>query len=244
MDRLRAHFDCCADYFWRASGFYRILMLDIDASAKMVILGKANISFDQRDLRETKEKTMSADEFDLSDYERRMKGAVEVLKREFSGLRTGRASTALLDPIVVEAYGAKVPLNQVANISTPDARTISVSVWDKTQVPFVEKAIRDSDLGLNPVIDGTLLRLPIPELNAERREELAKVAHKYAEGARVAVRNVRRDGMDRLKKLEKDGAMSEDDHRNNGSLMQDITDSTIKEIDAALAAKEAEIKQV
>ena len=187
---------------------------------------------------------MSAGEFELSDYERRMKGALEVLKREFAGLRTGRASTALLDPIMVEAYGAKMPLNQVATVSTPDARTISVSVWDKSQVPFVEKAIRDSDLGLNPVIDGTLLRLPIPELNAERRDELAKVAHKYAEGARVAVRNVRRDGMETLKKLEKNTAMSEDDHRINAGLMQDITDATIKNIDAVLATKEAEIRQI
>lgn len=187
---------------------------------------------------------MSAGEFDLDDYERRMSSAVDVLKREFSGLRTGRASTALLDPIVVEAYGAKMPLNQVATVSVPDPRTISVSVWDKSQVSFVEKAIRESDLGLNPVVDGTLLRLPIPELNAERREELVKVAHKYAEGARVAVRNVRRDGMDKLKKLEKDHEMSEDEHRDNAELVQEITDKAIKDIDAVLAHKEGEIRQV
>ena len=187
---------------------------------------------------------MTADSFDLADYERRMHGAVEVLKREFSGLRTGRANTALLDPITVNAYGAKMPLSQVATVSTPDARTISVQVWDESQVPMVEKAIRESDLGLNPMVAGNMLRLPIPELNAERREELARVAHKYAEGARVAVRNVRRDAMDTLKKLEKNHEMSEDESRNNAELVQDITDKAVKEIDAALEAKEAEIKQV
>ena len=187
---------------------------------------------------------MSADEFELAELERRMNGAVEVLKREFAGLRTGRASTALLDPIVVNAYGAKMPLSQVATVSTPDARTISVQVWDESQVPMVEKAIRESNLGLNPMVAGTMLRLPIPELNAERRDELVKVAHKYAEGAKVAVRNVRRGGMDTLKKLEKDGEMSEDDSRNNADLVQEITDKAIKEIDSALEAKEVDIKQV
>ncbi len=187
---------------------------------------------------------MSSEKFELAEYERRMNGAVEVLKREFAGLRTGRANTALLDPIVVMAYGAKMPLSQVATVSTPDARTISVQVWDESQVPLVEKAIRESDLGLNPMVAGTMLRLPIPELNAERREELAKVAHKYAEGAKVAVRNVRRDAMDTLKKLEKSSDISEDDSHNNGELVQEITDSSVKEIDAALAAKETEIKHV
>jgi ribosome recycling factor len=146
--------------------------------------------------------------------------------------------------VVVNVYGARMPLNQVATVSTPDARTISVQVWDKGQVSAVEKAIREANLGLNPVIDGSLMRLPIPALNAERRQELVKVAHKYTEHAKVAVRNVRREGMDLLKKLDKDGHMSEDDHHKNSAKVQELTDRLIKEIDQALAAKEAEIKQV
>jgi ribosome recycling factor len=185
-----------------------------------------------------------AGKFDIADLERRMRAATEQLKKEFSGLRTGRASTNLLEPIVVTVYGARMPLNQVATISTPDARTISVSVWDRSQVQAVDKAIRESNLGLNPIVEGTLLRLPIPPLNAERRAELAKVAHKYAEHGRVAVRNVRRDGMDLLKKLEKDGDVSEDEGRKNSTKVQELTDRIIKEIDQALIAKEAEIKQV
>jgi ribosome recycling factor len=185
-----------------------------------------------------------AGKFDITDLERRMRAATEQLKKEFSGLRTGRASTNLLEPIVVTVYGARMPLNQVATISTPDARTISVSVWDRSQVTAVDKAIRESNLGLNPIVEGTLLRLPIPPLNAERRAELAKVAHKYAEHGRVAVRNVRRDGMDLLKKLEKDGDVSEDEGRKNSTKVQELTDRIIKEIDQALIAKEAEIKQV
>jgi len=182
--------------------------------------------------------------FDLGEIEKRMKNTIGVLKSEFGGLRTGRASASLLDPIMVNAYGSKMPLNQVATVSVPEARLITVQVWDKSQVSAVEKAIRESDLGLNPVTDGTTLRLPIPELNQERRQELAKIAAKYAEQARIAVRNVRRDGMEALKKMEKDGEISEDEHRTLSAKIQDLTDKNIKEIDATLAAKEQEIMQV
>lgn len=187
---------------------------------------------------------MAAATFDIKDLDRRMRGVLDTLKREFAGLRTGRASASLLDPVVVTVYGAKMPLNQVATVSVPDARTISVQVWDKSQVQAVDRAIRESNLGLNPIAEGTLLRLPIPALNAERRSELAKVAHKYAEHARVGVRNVRRDGMELLKKLDKDGAMSEDEHRKNSTKVQELTDKLVKEVDQMLVAKEAEIKQV
>jgi ribosome recycling factor len=187
---------------------------------------------------------MAAATFDIKDLDRRMRGVLDTLKREFAGLRTGRASASLLDPVVVSVYGAKMPLNQVATVSVPDARTISVQVWDKSQVQAVDRAIRESNLGLNPIAEGTLLRLPIPALNAERRSELAKVAHKYAEHARVGVRNVRRDGMELLKKLDKDGDMSEDEHRKNSAKVQELTDKLVKEIDQMLVAKEAEIKQV
>ena len=187
---------------------------------------------------------MAAATFDIKELDRRMRGVQDTLKREFAGLRTGRASASLLDPVVVTVYGAKMPLNQVATVSVPDARTISVQVWDKSQVQAVDRAIRESNLGLNPIAEGTLLRLPIPALNAERRSELAKVAHKYAEHARVGVRNVRRDGMELLKKLDKDGDMSEDEHRKNSAKVQELTDKLVKEIDQMLVAKEAEIKQV
>lgn len=187
---------------------------------------------------------MSAGKFDLKELERRMRGAVDNLKKEFSGLRTGRASATLLDPVMVMAYGNRTPLNQVATVSVPDARTLSVQVWDKSQVQAVDKAIREANLGLNPVVDGALIRLPIPAPNAERRAELAKIAHKYAEHARVGVRNVRRDGMDLLKKLEKDHAMTEDDHRKNSTKIQELTDKIIKEVDQMLTTKENEIKQV
>ena len=187
---------------------------------------------------------MAAATVDIKDLDRRMRGVQDTLKREFAGLRTGRASASLLDPVVVTVYGAKMPLNQVATVSVPDARTISVQVWDKSQVQAVDRAIRESNLGLNPIAEGTLLRLPIPALNAERRSELAKVAHKYAEHARVGVRNVRRDGMELLKKLDKDGDMSEDEHRKNSTKVQELTDKLVKEIDQMLVAKEAEIKQV
>jgi ribosome recycling factor len=185
-----------------------------------------------------------AAKFDLKDLERRMRGSIETLKKEFAGLRTGRASAHLLDAVVVNVYGQRMPINQVATVSTPDARTISVQVWDKGQVSAVEKAIPEANLGLNPIVEGALLRLPIPALNAERRQELAKVAHKYAEHARVAVRNVRREGMDLLKRLDKDGDMSEDEHHKNSTRVQELTDKLIKDIDQSLAAKEAEIKQV
>jgi ribosome recycling factor len=187
---------------------------------------------------------MATGKFDLNELERRMRGAVETLKKEFGGLRTGRASIHLLDPVVVNVYGSRMPINQVATVSTPDARTISVQVWDKSQVSAVEKAIREANLGLNPVTDGALIRLPIPALNAERRQELVKIAHKYAEHARVAVRNVRREGMELLKKLDKDGQMSQDDHHKNSAKVQDLTDRLVKEVDQALITKEAEIKQV
>jgi ribosome recycling factor len=185
-----------------------------------------------------------AQTFDIKDLEKRMRGAIDVLKKEFSGLRTGRASTHLLDPVMVTIYGSKMPLNQCATVSTPDAKTISVQVWDKSQLKAVEKAIAEANLGVNPMSDGTLIRLSMPPLNAERRAELAKLAHKYAEHGRVGVRNVRRDGMDLLKKLEKDGKMSEDDSRKNSTKIQELTDKLIKEIDQVTTAKEAEIKQV
>ena len=187
---------------------------------------------------------MAAGKFDIGELDRRMRGAIDGLKKEFAGLRTGRASAHLLDPVVVTVYGQRMPINQVATLSTPDARTISVQVWDKSQVSAVERAIREANLGINPVVDGTLIRLPIPSLNAERRQELVKLAHKYAEHARVAVRNVRRDGMELLKKLDKDGQMSEDDHHKNAAKVQDLTDKLIKEVDQTLAGKETEIKQV
>src|ERR1700743_1268048 len=182
--------------------------------------------------------------FKKDDMDRRMKGAVVTLKGEFSGLRTGRASPALLDPVMVEAYGNSVPINQVGTISTPEARMLTVQVWDKGLAKAVDKAIRDAGLGLNPQMDGQLLRIPLPELNQERRKELSKLASKYAEAARVAVRNVRRDGMDLLKKLEKDGKIGQDDQHTKGDELQKLTDAHIKDIDAALHAKEQEIMQV
>jgi ribosome recycling factor len=187
---------------------------------------------------------MASGSFDLNDLEKRMRSTIEVLKRELSGLRTGRASTHLLDPIMVTVYGAKMPLNQVATVSVPETRTISVQVWDKSNVSAVDKAIREANLGLNPIVDGALLRLPIPMLTADRRNELAKLAHKYAENSRVAIRNVRREGMDLLKKLEKDGKISQDDHHKSSAKVQELTDRLIKEIDETLAVKEAEIHKV
>ena len=184
-----------------------------------------------------------AAKFEITDLDRRMRGSLDQLKKELTGLRTGRASSHLLDPVQVSIYGARMPITQCATVSTPDAKTISVQVWDKSQVAAVEKGIREANLGLNPVIDGTLIRLPIPALNTERRAELAKLAHKYAEHGRVNIRNVRREGMDLLKKAEKDG-MSEDESRKNGTKVQELTDKLIKEIDSLLAHKEAEIKQV
>jgi ribosome recycling factor len=185
-----------------------------------------------------------AEAFDKDELDRRMKGAVSTLKSEMGGLRTGRASAALLDPVKVEAYGNSVPISQVGSIGTPEPRMITVQVWDKSLAKAVDKAIRDAGLGLNPQMDGQLLRIPLPELNQERRKELSKLAAKYAEAARVSVRNVRRDGMDLLKKLQKDGKISEDDHHGKGDELQKLTDGHIKDIDFALHAKEQEIMQV
>jgi ribosome recycling factor len=181
---------------------------------------------------------------DLNDLNRRMHGAVSVLRTELSGLRTGRASANLLDPVTVNAYGSQMPINQVATVNVPEPRMLSVQVWDKQLAGAVDRAIRDANLGLNPIMEGTLLRIPIPELNAQRRQEMVKVAHKYAEQARIAVRHVRRDGMDTLKKLEKDGHHSQDDARAQSEELQKLTDATIKEIDDMLAGKEREIMQV
>lgn len=182
--------------------------------------------------------------YDKKDLERRMEGALASLSTEFSGLRTGRASVNLLDAIMVPAYGSTVPLNQVASVTVSDNRMLSVNVWDKTVVGTTERAIRDSGLGLNPVTDGQNLRIPIPPLNEERRVELQKVAGKYAEAARVSVRNIRRDGMDTLKKMEKDGDISEDRHRALSDEVQKLTDLYVSKVDDALKAKEAEIMQV
>jgi len=181
---------------------------------------------------------------DFKDLDRRMHGAISVLKTELGGLRTGRASVNLLDPVTVTAYGQQMHINQVATVNVPEPRMLSVQVWDKSLASAVDRAIRDANLGLNPIMEGTLLRIPIPELNAQRRQEMVKVAHKYAEQARVAVRHVRRDGMDALKKLEKDGHHSLDDTRLQSDELQQLTDATIKEIDGMLATKEREIVQV
>jgi ribosome recycling factor len=187
---------------------------------------------------------MAVTTFDLNDIKRRMQGAVNALKHDLASLRTGRASSNLLDPIQVDAYGAAMPINQVATVSVPEPRLLSVQVWDRSMVHAVEKAIRDSDLGLNPLTEGQTIRLRIPEMTEQRRKEMAKVAHKYAEEARIAVRHVRRDGIDLLKKLKKDGAMSEDDERRQEEQVQKATDQTIEEIDSVLAAKEKEIMHV
>ena len=181
---------------------------------------------------------------DMDDLQRRMEGALNTLKSDFGGLRTGRASTTLLEPIMVEAYGQQMPMSQVGTISAPEPRLLSVQVWDKGQVPFVEKAIREAGLGLNPMADGQMVRVPLPELNEERREELVKIAGKYAEQCRVAVRNVRRDGMDQLKKGEKDGEISQDEQKSLSDDVQKLTDDYVEKIDLALSQKEAEIRQV
>jgi ribosome recycling factor len=181
--------------------------------------------------------------YDKADIQRRMQGAVEALKHDLVGLRTGRASTSLLDPVNVSVYGANMPINQVATVSAPESRMLSVQVWDKSNVGPVEKAIRSAGLGLNPITDGTTIRLPIPDLTEERRKELAKLASQYAEQARIAVRNVRRDGMEGLKTDEKKNEISEDEHKKLSVEVQKLTDDTIKEIDSAAAAKEKEILQ-
>jgi ribosome recycling factor len=180
----------------------------------------------------------------LNEFSRRMDGALEALNKEFAGLRTGRASAHLLDQIKVQAYGSTMPLTQVGTVNVPEPRMITVQVWDRGLVREVEKSIRDAGLGLNPASDGQLVRVPIPELSQERRTELSKIAHKYAEQARVAVRNVRRDGMEFLKKQEKDGKISEDEHRKLHDEVQKLTDGHVKKVDDALAAKEKEIMQV
>ena len=180
----------------------------------------------------------------LTEFERRMDGALEALRKEFAGLRTGRASASLLEPVQVEAYGSHLPLSQVATVSVPEPRLLTVQVWDKAMVKAVEKGIREANLGLNPQNDGTMIRVPIPELNEERRNELFKIGSKYAEQARVAVRNVRRDAMEAVKKAEKDKQVSEDRSKTLSEDVQKLTDTHIKKIDEALAAKEKEIKQV
>jgi ribosome recycling factor len=179
--------------------------------------------------------------YDKADLERRMKGAVEALKHDLSGLRTGRANTALLDPITVTVYGANTPLNQVATVSAPEPRLLSVQVWDKNNIGPVEKAIRSAGLGLNPINDGNNIRLPIPDLTEERRKELAKLAHQYAEKARVAIRNVRRDANEALKEDEKKKDISEDERKRHEDEVQKLTDKFVAEADAAAAAKEKEI---
>lgn len=187
---------------------------------------------------------MAAQAFDLADIKRRMQGAQGVLKNELAGLRTGRATPSLVEPITVEAYGSNMPLSQVATVAIPEPRLISIQVWDKSVVSAVEKAIRDSNLGLNPNTEGQVIRLRIPDLNEERRKELVKVAHKYAEAAKVAIRHVRRDGIDALKKAQKDGHVSEDDTKRHEAEVQKATDGAIAEVDQMLAHKEKEILSV
>lgn len=185
-----------------------------------------------------------SDEFKLSEYRKRMDGALDSLKKEFGGLRTGRANAALLDGIVVSAYGSDMPINQVASVSVPEPRMLTVTVWDKSMVSAVDKALRQSSLGLNPVVDGTTLRIPMPPLTEERRRDLTKVASGYAENAKVAVRNVRRDAMNTLKRLEKDGEMSENEQRAHEKDVQAATDTVVEKIDSALSQKSDEIMQV
>jgi ribosome recycling factor len=187
---------------------------------------------------------MPTGNFDINEVKRRMQGATQSLKHELGGLRTGRASASMLEPVQVDAYGTHMPLNQLATVSVPEPRLLSVQVWDKSMVKAVEKAIVDSNLGLNPATEGQVLRLRIPELNQERRKELVKVAHKYAEAAKVAVRHVRRDGLDTVKKLEKNHEISEDDQERLANEVQKATDGMIAEIDQLLAAKEKEILTV
>ena len=183
-------------------------------------------------------------EIDLSDIERRMDGALEALNREFGGLRTGRASPALLDPLTVDAYGSQMPLNQVGTVNAPEARLLTVQVWDQQLVKAVEKSVVESNLGLNPQTEGNLIRIPIPDLSEERRVELKKIAGKYAEQGKIAIRNVRRDGMDTLKQMERDGEISQDEQKSQSEGIQKLTDAQISKIDAMLEAKETEIMQV
>ncbi len=185
-----------------------------------------------------------ADGVDFKDLKRRMEGAVSAFQHDLASLRTGRASANLLDPIQVEAYGTPMPINQVATVSVPEPRMISVSVWDQSMVNAVDRAIRESNLGFNPIMDGSTLRIPLPELNEERRKELVKIAHQYAEGAKVAARHVRRDGMEHLKKAEKDGDISQDQLHTQSEQVQKMTDETITVMDKLLTEKEAEIMHV
>lgn len=187
---------------------------------------------------------MAAPTFDVKEFEKRMRASLDALKRELAGLRTGRASAALLDPVQVSVYGSKMPLNQLATVTVPEARMLVVQVWDRSNITAVDKALREANLGINPIVDGTTIRLPVPAPTAERRTELAKQAHKYAENHRVAVRTVRRDAMELLKKLDKDSKMSQDDHHKNNAKVQELTDKLIKEIDQTLTTKEAEINKV
>src|SRR5262245_4337662 len=198
----------------------------------------------ERRTPEFREAAMASATHDLAELQRRMQGAIQMLKQELGGLRTGRASPGLLEPVQVEAYGTNMPLNQLATVSVPEPRLLSVQVWDKSMVHAVERAIINANLGLNPATEGQVLRLRIPELNEERRKELVKVAHRYAETARVAVRHVRRDGLDVLKKLEKDHKISKDDHDRDAEQVQKATDQAIAEIDHALAVKEKEVLTV
>ena len=186
-----------------------------------------------------------ADEFiiDTDDLQRRMDGALLAMKGEFASLRTGRASSSMLDPITLEVYGQRTPLSQLGTINVPEPRMVTINVWDKTNIQMIEKAIRESGLGINPQLNGSIIMLPIPELNEERRRELSRVAGQYAESARVAVRNIRRDGMDQIKKAKSDG-MSEDDQKFWEESVQELTDTTIKNLDETLDSKQAEIMQV
>lgn len=187
---------------------------------------------------------MSDGSFDIQDITRRMDGALQALKHEFGGLRTGRASASLLEPVMIDAYGSSMPLTQVGSISVPESRMLSVQVWDKGMVQAVEKGIRNAGLGLNPMADGQLIRIPIPELNEERRQEMSKIAGKYSEQGRIAVRNVRRDGMETLKRLEKAGEISQDEQKAWETDLQSATDKHIQDIDELLTTKEQEIMQV
>ena len=187
---------------------------------------------------------MSSTGVDFKDLQRRMDGAISAFKHDLASLRTGRASANLLDPVQVQAYGSPMPISQVATVSVPEPRMLSVSIWDKQLVGAVDRAIRESNLGFNPIVDGTTLRIPLPELNEQRRKELVKIAHQYAENAKVAARHVRRDGMEDLKKAEKDGDISQDDARTQSDRVQKLTDDTISQIDSLLSEKETEIMQI
>ena len=187
---------------------------------------------------------MAVPTFDANDLKRRMQGAIASLRHDLGALRTGRASPALVEPIHVDAYGQSLPMNQVATITVPEPRLLSVQVWDRGMTSAVEKAIREADLGLNPQTEGQVIRLRVPEMNEETRKKMVKVAHKYAEDARIAVRHVRRDGLDILKKLQKDGHISEDDEKRQSGEVQKLTDESVSEVDSVLSAKEKEIMQV